>query len=448
MSVFDYAARWNIDPETSQEQYDQTSPHKVSVDRPPLVFGRVCRNWREISLNCPEIWTRLCYCIRNTSLHRGALEGVEQWLVLSAGKPLSLVIFAQHDITPQILQPFIELYYQVLPRVETLRIWVSDNSFCGLPPAPKQAMPFCRMVETTFKNTAGIRWIAQLLDQSPPLHSLIMREFSVQADRTGLHLEPFLPCLSFLDVTINNFCIRHVDILRSCSALVDARLNFVMAGNETARDLNTSTQSFTLSQLRVLSIRVKQPGEWRDIFAHANLPALEELTISGCIWPLPTLVECLQRSENPLRKLDLRDTNVTSGQLLEILPLGRFSLEILNVAHGSSRPWSNRASQVECAVNDAVLNLLDPRVSGEAAMPFFHSLRIECWDLANTLGKLTEVVRARMESELTVNMRSLDINCPVVKTGERNPQQMEFVGLLGVQKKFSELLITVHPPPL
>ncbi|RXW18801.1 hypothetical protein EST38_g7054 [Candolleomyces aberdarensis] len=78
----------------------------------PLVLLRVCRSWREIALNTPQLWSsfeitipsHLCYIHYDPDLDSSAkhqqrqesfLEEVDRWLKRSGGRPLYIALFSE-----------------------------------------------------------------------------------------------------------------------------------------------------------------------------------------------------------------------------------------------------------------------------------------------------------------------------------------------------------------
>lgn len=57
------------------------------IDTAPLLLGRICSNWRSISLDTPELWSSLKVAVSDTPV-----DSVEKWLTRARHCPLSLVV--------------------------------------------------------------------------------------------------------------------------------------------------------------------------------------------------------------------------------------------------------------------------------------------------------------------------------------------------------------------
>ncbi|THU96188.1 hypothetical protein K435DRAFT_858789 [Dendrothele bispora CBS 962.96] len=69
----------------------------TSVDKTPLKFMSVCKNWKRVALSTPELWCRAYVCISGLELTEvefleGQTRGIDMWLQRSGGLPLSLSI--------------------------------------------------------------------------------------------------------------------------------------------------------------------------------------------------------------------------------------------------------------------------------------------------------------------------------------------------------------------
>jgi len=70
------------------------TPHPyLRVDRPPWIFGKVCRKWRAVCLSTPSLWVDLPRLYTNTSQYcdQHVLSLLATSLALSAPMPLSLI---------------------------------------------------------------------------------------------------------------------------------------------------------------------------------------------------------------------------------------------------------------------------------------------------------------------------------------------------------------------
>ncbi|THU96185.1 hypothetical protein K435DRAFT_664919, partial [Dendrothele bispora CBS 962.96] len=68
----------------------------TGVDKAPLIFTRVCKTWRTVSLSTPRLWCQLSFHIphdlTNVELWQAQQHGIDLWLQRSGDLPLSLSI--------------------------------------------------------------------------------------------------------------------------------------------------------------------------------------------------------------------------------------------------------------------------------------------------------------------------------------------------------------------
>ncbi|KAJ6589135.1 hypothetical protein B0H19DRAFT_1058189 [Mycena capillaripes] len=78
-----------MDPYSDEvEWYEGEGPHLFAEHEPPLLLGRICRQWRSIALSTPELWTAI-------QLHcpyyiEKVLPALDRWLLRSGTLPLTI----------------------------------------------------------------------------------------------------------------------------------------------------------------------------------------------------------------------------------------------------------------------------------------------------------------------------------------------------------------------
>ncbi|PPQ80489.1 hypothetical protein CVT25_001756 [Psilocybe cyanescens] len=70
---------------------------------PPLLLGAVCREWREITLATPQLWTTVTIQPYRDSAH---IHIVNEWLQRSGARPLTITLTSPYDIAQE---PFADL---------------------------------------------------------------------------------------------------------------------------------------------------------------------------------------------------------------------------------------------------------------------------------------------------------------------------------------------------
>ncbi|KAI0635350.1 hypothetical protein C8Q77DRAFT_1072572 [Trametes polyzona] len=103
------------------ERSDDISPCASSSSMPPDVFAAVCRHWREVALNTPQLWTRVCVTIGDL-MHdeaSGWFPAVSRYVSRSGRCPLDIYIdardpewdFSENDSFGAIISPYIDETY-------------------------------------------------------------------------------------------------------------------------------------------------------------------------------------------------------------------------------------------------------------------------------------------------------------------------------------------------
>lgn len=89
------------------EDCDYWGHTRMHPDKPPLVFLQVCREWREVALNTPELWAELYLPTppKTRDAYKSLRSAARTWLARSSARPLSLYLntdasrnwFNRHD---------------------------------------------------------------------------------------------------------------------------------------------------------------------------------------------------------------------------------------------------------------------------------------------------------------------------------------------------------------
>jgi len=287
--------------------------------RAPLVLASVCHRWHELVHSCSDMWSSLSYNITNHSVTNGGLIGVQTWLVRSGGRPLYLD-FAYHYHDSYVLKAFLMTFYPHFSRLALLRIGMFGGVYGDIPGIPRVDMPWCRHVRTKFENEEYVAWFAPFFqNRVPALRELQMDRYD-RSTVSHMPVEHHISNLTYLHAAANNFKMRPVDILRGCPHLVECWLYLQLRhDNSNGAPDDTVCEPFTLPNLRTFSIGARINRDWRDVFAHAKFPALEEMSLIGAIWPIPTLVPFLERSRSSLRYLSLSDCNAVAAEVIDVL---------------------------------------------------------------------------------------------------------------------------------
>ncbi|KAF8186902.1 hypothetical protein K438DRAFT_1835241 [Mycena galopus ATCC 62051] len=284
-----------IPPEITVQIFAHCLPHSISaprIDSAPLLFGRICRDWRTIALNSPELWTSL-------KIDRGIPVALsETWLARAQGMPLSLeleassfndeewdysevlVVFKQHsrtwrDVTLDIPAEQMHLLGTdlPLPLLERLDIWsLSDTE----------------PTYSAFRNAPALRWLTLGLYAHPTVLQLPWTQITTLQCRSGaLTPTELLIILSYMPNITN------------CA--------FTTYNESESDPLPDVTR---LGSLTSLSLETDLSEGMSQIFDHISVPALRILDLSSILFSGRVLVSRLRsflsRSDCRLRELFIR----------------------------------------------------------------------------------------------------------------------------------------------
>jgi len=423
-----------VEPEGSIESNDWPS---YDGQRPtPLKLATISRSWRQLVLACSDMWTGLSYAILNHSVARGGLAGVQAWLARSGTRPISLE-FTCHCDEPQVLNAFLEVFYPHFPRLSALHIgmWCVRGDIL---PIPRVDMPLCWLVHTNFSDEDYAAWFTPFfMNDLPALRALKMREYTASTS-SHMPVERHISNLTHLDAVSKSFQMRPVDLLRGCPRLVNCRLYFRLGHNDNSNE--TSDMPFTLPHLRTLWIQLKANSSWSDVFAHATFPVLEEMTLVGSMWPIPTFAPFLKRSRCPLRDLLVLQCNISAIDAIAALSAVSETLEMFHFGASGSNGLPG--------FNDTLLDALDPQLQ-DVLVPRLRSLKIVSFSsLETTDGRFLNMVRARMTSTKTVPFEHIVLLCGSAELMKPNFHELDFDGLSMLEEQYPGLAVTLYPDAL
>jgi hypothetical protein len=286
-----------IPPEITAEIFTHCLPDSISppeLDAAPLLLERICRDWRTIARDSPELWTSL-------KIHRSGFPAglIETWLSRAQTLPLSLVlevstwedeewnaapvvaVFGRHsqtwyDVTLDI--PFEQLYLLrpdlSLPLLE--RLTIGSHYFPPTHPPLK-----------AFKNSPALRRLTLQLAIHPTLLQL-----------------PWTQITSFESQSYHSMPEQILAILQCTPNVVECT---VAIHNES--ELHPLPDVAPLMFLTSLSFETGTT-ETMDIFDHISAPALQVLDFSHILFSGRELVArlhpILSKPDCQLRELRIR----------------------------------------------------------------------------------------------------------------------------------------------
>ncbi|KAG1825479.1 uncharacterized protein BJ212DRAFT_1573008 [Suillus subaureus] len=321
------SALWRLPAEVLSQIFVHCLPigyHLLPVSRAaPMLLTRICRRWREVAVDMPNLWHRLSV---GKDWQRAAFC-YEAWLKRSRGHPLSLELqYHKNDWTElrSLLQPYIN-------QVSSLSLDFYHDGF-----QPEFTISdFLTLKELTislyFSNSEAR--IVQSISQPP----CTLRSLTV----TGLffnmeYASTFNPTSGWARLTNIQIDLDEpssfLQLLRLCPSLSSLTTTIVFGAIETL-------EPFTHTQLQSLQIVFDDLNDDDDDTGHFNpfntlsLPNLRALETRGIYpWPHEEFNAFLTRSKCPLESLTFGfEMSITDEQRAEYVALIPSLKEVLVV---------------------------------------------------------------------------------------------------------------------
>ncbi|KAF9462680.1 hypothetical protein BDZ94DRAFT_1260497 [Collybia nuda] len=261
----------------------------MSDTEAPLLLGRVCSQWRKISLSTPRLWSsmHLTFATKEPEFSWGDespiesmtedwnlhVEAVQAWLGRSGCLPLSISLFCPSRGYPlQYEEYLLETLNQFAHRWKNLILIVSSTPLPIFPSLSREAAPLLETLSfhnITNKPSSGIPSLdifhAPLLQTVSSSHLRCVPAGMNWSRLTSLSLESHGPGSDELNPS------NALAILRSSPSLTFCRLEF---GWNTAYTLNGDV--VTMPVLKTLSIN-EGTSILNSFFEHLRFPALVNL---------------------------------------------------------------------------------------------------------------------------------------------------------------------------
>ncbi|KAJ7602109.1 hypothetical protein DFH06DRAFT_1259478 [Mycena polygramma] len=265
-------------------------PSGPRTDSAPLLLGRICRTWRNISLNTPELWSFLRVTLRD-DFEDPPVEFVEAWLMRAQNWPLTLVMdcFESSGHCIKLLKQHSHMWHDVM-----LVLRFDQFSFL----APDLHLPLLqRLAIAVVDHPVEVANPVTVFRKAPALRHLHVQD-SVLPVNTEL---PWAQLTSFESDAHD--AVECMDVLR-CTP------NLVHCVPEYPGTLWIQRNSATCRPLCFLA-SLGISSRWRDILyilqhLSVSVPVLQSLDVSHVAIPM----ELLSPAAAPFLKLDLRDTSL------------------------------------------------------------------------------------------------------------------------------------------
>ncbi|KAF7975903.1 hypothetical protein HWV62_8329 [Athelia sp. TMB] len=404
-------ARWETQSPSPETWWSQDAIPEI---RPPLVFLAVCRQWRQLAMGNPALWSTLRAQPRLENLNDIAV--MSRWLQFAGQQPLTIQLFSGMDWEIADLAVDVLMEHQAhWFRIDLFWEIDDDAPLLAHAFAPAQHAPllqtfriFTNLSDQDLEDAVDGQ-LGKLLSGSPDLHVFEWTYVLPYASPTSpIHL---------LDVPFSN--IRHlklgcrmvfsccIEIMRRMPLLERCDLLNVWDGY--ADHDHTTTSALHLQHLH--SLCIKTDGDMSSFLDGLVLPALRHIEVvfrtynpnpnikDGSVdderihefdpWPHAEFLSFLQRSACPLEELDLV-TSVSAAEFFQYLPIVSSTVHTLCLR--GKLGWT--------CVDHRALSLLTilPGGSGDVICSNLHTIRLDDCIVAGELpiGSMADMVQSRL----------------------------------------------------
>jgi hypothetical protein len=352
----------------------------MSSSEAPVLLGRICKSWRQISLSTPQLWSSLHIPIpeptylmehgRSKMFQRGA--AVKDWLERSGSCPLSLSVISESTENPREQEESLfAARYFLLAIIDFSKRW-KDVDFAipfsvyqeYLFPLDKADVPLLEKIyfHRLYKDIQHLfsveTWHLGPMFRTPSLRHITLFLQALTPSDLGQHWER-LTHLSLAGSPLS--LTRGLEILSQCSKLISCKMT-IEPKNEVA--------SLTIRLPFLRSLEIAEgflDGDMESFFEMLSLPSLQHFKYSGhTSVPFKSILTQAQ-----IESLELALSRV--GLISECLPL-LTTLKRFTLSEVFFR-WQF-PQHVSPALDNDLLILLTPLAgSGECLCPRLEEVR-------------------------------------------------------------------------
>lgn len=374
----------------------------MSTKEAPLLLGRVCRRWRQVSHTTPKLWTSIHISIIPVAFHnsRGVArkDAVSSWLSRSGVLPLYISMTAKSTrtapnpgatVNAYYIQPYLDVISEHTHRWRSLHLMLNDynwsylftrfsgvdfpalESLClegNFPRRLKHALP---PDHAAFSGEIGIL-------QAPCLRKLSFPSFSLQVIQARVHWRD----LTGLDLGSRPLLLTDVvRIITKCPNLENCTISLHPPGASAPGAFPSRPITMpTLPVLRTLSLTTKKAcfDEIFSLLDGLSTPALRHLSLHNRIevdWPIgiPLVSSFKEKLDSVFGSFFRRLTHPLEELMISTIPFSaEYALAILQHVPDLKRlslrgvefvrqPWHLTLPEVQVhLMNDALLKKLIP----------------------------------------------------------------------------------------
>ncbi|KAJ7778697.1 hypothetical protein DFH07DRAFT_537757 [Mycena maculata] len=302
----------------------RTVPDKSEA---PLLLGRICKEWREIALTTPSLWTTFVVHWTHVS---GTVHLASLWLSRARGYPLSIQIHDPEGSDTHTRRAFLKTICRYASQWRDVELSLPLDVLSHL--RIEGPLPLLERLVIGSEASIPENGRETTVFRDAPL----LRELHLTLDITGI-AQPRTIALPWERLTSFTGCLftneEWLYVLSHASSLVECKFHHCIGGQQ---DLDVLAP---LPLLKRLTLEGNSYRKLTGVLHFLTLPALDflELREEKVSWeqdmesPLRTTLSFLTRSSCPLRELRLTAYNISPellSQCLRTIP----ALEILEIA--------------------------------------------------------------------------------------------------------------------
>ena len=439
-----------------------------STTEAPLLLGRICSAWRNISLLTPRLWSSIHLVIpihhdasKFNSIIQLRCKALKEWLGRSGTLPLSISLTTSNNgycaHLSSAATPLMETLIQFSHRWNSIDLRVPYGLLQSFNVLTKDDVPCLEVIKIDDINWDRTQYFTQwhfsILDAAPRLH----RVSFVLSQRDPRNLP--LPWARLTELSLETY--RSASSLNSSEALAMVKqcpnLQSCALGiySSLPEGFMPPSELVTLPALHTLRLRTfpENSDDLTVIFDHIFTPSLVDLavtayTIQGFIWPSVPHVpfkSLLTHSSCPLERLTLSQNPISSEALIECLhlipTLTTLFVTDCSWAAGSEAPLPNRVPETSAILSDELLRLLTATnsESADCLVPLLKSVKLsQCTAISDEV--LIDFIESRWRRSLAVDMKA---GVPRTTSAEvsQDPSGIETSRLTSVEVGFSRVMV-------
>ncbi|TDL26703.1 hypothetical protein BD410DRAFT_783816 [Rickenella mellea] len=296
----------------------------------PLLFGSVCRTWRDVAWNNPRLWTGLA--LSTVDLQKIDIESLQRWLGRSGSSPLEICIGVKDNTwkSTDKFNPAESWAHRAGEIVDVLMPFSNRLKTLGVTATIQSAMEITRLLAngTPLLGKLSIKIGPRVGNKDPLVLDLSSSTQLRSLLISGAKIKPF-----HHDVVFQHIRKLSLDSFRESSLSMDEwltllgncphieKFKFALDNNKPLTPSDVHHTCYSLTEFRLQTDRKSiDPGPALD---RLTLPALckLEISIEGArkldSWPHIALL--LNRSDSPLTDLKIKGTPMKHGDFLNCL---------------------------------------------------------------------------------------------------------------------------------